>query len=585
MIKAGALPLPERISLVFLALLCSAPFLQPYHLNPLTAFHSEWLALVCGLGVSIVLAGARAWRAAELPWIALSPVALAVLLFAHGALGWSPYFGQGLTAALYLLWAALLAAAVHALARSCGRHAVLDTAAAGLAAGALLSAFAGLLQHLRYPTVFDHVISRSVGSGIYGNLAQTNHFASYTTLGLVAAAYLCLRGRLGLKLLAAAALPMLFVLGLSGSRAALLYLLALFAAAAWRRRRGDDPSDKRLFAICAAYLAGYLLLQQASGAGWFGGAGHEVVTALDRFSSGAASIQDRLRLWQGAWTLFLAHPLWGGGWGSFALGFFDQAATLFPDGGYKLYNNAHNIVLHLLAETGIAGPACLALPAVLAWRGRGEVRDSHVLLFAAGVATVLLLHSLLEYPLWYAYFLAPAALVCGVLPLGVCRLSMARLWRLLAGTLLLGSSINLVVLWRDYRLFESVFWMRAAPERREELAGIMVRLHRNPLLRHYVEMAYTLPMRLNESELTGQLYANSRAMHFVPLDTLVYRQVLLLTLADRGDEAVALLARARAAWPVPPEEYRTDLKRLSSSQPARFAPLLESASRRTPAQP
>lgn len=584
--KAGALPLPERFSLACLALLCSAPFLQPYHLNPLTAFHSEWLAFVCGLGVSTVLAGARAWRGAELPWIALSPVALAMLLFAHGALGWSPYFGQGLTAALYLLWAALLAAAVHALARSCGRHTVLDAAAAGLVAGALLSAFAGVLQHLRHPTLFDHVISRSTGSAIFGNLAQSNHFASYVTLGLVAVAWLHLRGRIGRAVLAAAALPMLFVLGLSGSRAALLYLLALFALAAWRRRRDAGPAAGRLFMISAVYVGGYLVLQQAVGAGWFGAAGREVVTALDRFSSGAASIQDRLRLWQGAWTIFSAHPLWGSGWGTFALGFFEQAAALYPAGGYQLYNNAHNVVLHLLAETGIAGPACLAVPAFLAWRGRArEGGDGLVAVFAGGVAAVLLLHSLLEYPLWYAYFLGLAALVCGVLPLGVCALNMARLWRLLACALLAGSSINLAVLWRDYRQFESLFWMPAARDRREEIAGIMVRLHRNPLLRHYVEVAYTLPMRIDAAEAAGQLYANSRAMRFVPLDTLVYRQVLLLVLADRGTEALALLGRARAAWPKAPAEYTADLDRLSRSQPARFAPLLESASRRATAQP
>ena len=48
-------PFFARFALLCTALLCSIPFLQPYHRNPLTAFYSEWFAMALGLGVATVL--------------------------------------------------------------------------------------------------------------------------------------------------------------------------------------------------------------------------------------------------------------------------------------------------------------------------------------------------------------------------------------------------------------------------------------------------------------------------------------------------------------------------------------------------
>ena len=68
-----------------MALLCAAPFLQPWHRYPLTAFYSEWLAFALGLGAMAVLFERRAWTTPAVPWIALLPFMLAALLILHGA--------------------------------------------------------------------------------------------------------------------------------------------------------------------------------------------------------------------------------------------------------------------------------------------------------------------------------------------------------------------------------------------------------------------------------------------------------------------------------------------------------------------
>ena len=65
-------------------------------------------------------------------------------------------------------------------------------------------------------------------------------------------------------------------------------------------------------------------------------------------------------------------------------------------------------------------------------------------------------------------------------------------------------------------------------------------------------------------------------MRFAPLATLAYREVLLLALADRPAEALALLLRARRAYPAAPPEFARDLDRLAREHPARMRPLVES---------
>lgn len=575
-----------RFSLLCAALMCALPFIQPHHRYPLTAFYSEWLALALGAGVIAVLLGRRAWEAAEVPWAALSPLALALLLFGHGLLGWSPYFGSALASALYLVWVSLLIVAARALARECGAVRLSETMAMGIAGGALLSALVGVIQHLQWPTLLDTVVIRTTGAAIFGNLAQANHFATYTVLGLLSLAWLHARGRTGLPVTALAVLPMLFVLGLSGSRAAVLYLLAAFGLAAWARSRDQNATATRLLWLTGLYLAGYFLMQVVVDAGFFRHDARLSVTALERFTTAGASVADRIRLWQAAWMLFTEQPLSGAGWGMFGLRFFEMAAVHYPDAAYQLYQNPHNLVLHLLAETGLPGLVCVVVPLGIAlWPSAAAngPRPERWLIPALGA--VLVLHSLLEYPLWYAYFLGIAGLLLGLLPLRMHQLRMGSRWRWLVAASLCAAIFNLASLWLDYRGFEAIFQSRPGAVDRRQLPALMMRLHQNPLLRPYVEVATAFSISLDEAGLDRQLFVNSRALRFVPEVSLVYRQVLLLALADRPAEARALLAQARQAYPVPPQDYVENLERFAVTQPARIRPLLESAPRRATGRP
>lgn len=570
-------PLFAHFSLICTVLLCTLPFLQPYHLYPLTSFYSEWLAFALGLGVMTVWMDDRLQARAGIPWVALSPFALAVLLMVHGLLGWSPYFGQALTGALYLAWAGLMIMAGRALAQIWGFEKLILVIASALAAGALLSAAAGIIQFYELKTPLNAWVAQSRGAALFGNLAQTNHFASHATLGLLSLAYLSLRGRRAAWVALPCTLPLLFVLGLSGSRSVWLFLLAALALAAGLRAVTRDDANRRLFIVVGVMVIVYFLMQMAVQAGWIRPAEQEAVTAVDRLFSSPGSISDRFRLWGAAWALWLEHPLQGLGWGGFAADYYRHVTAIDADNLYGLYQNSHNIVLHLLAETGLIGGLLLVVP-LLIWifHVLRAPRDAR-LWWLLGLTGVFAIHSLLEYPLWYAYFLGVAALLLGIAETPA--LAMRRI-RLLAFVLLLAGGFNLAALWTGYRTFERIFHPGPNELPPANLAALMTGLHRDPMLMPYVELSTALALNLDETGHKQHLFLNSRALRFSPQPRLVYRQALLLALADRPQEAREQLLRARRAYREP-AEFAVDLARLARIHPERMQPLLESAPRGT----
>ncbi|MBX3661383.1 MAG: O-antigen ligase C-terminal domain-containing protein [Burkholderiales bacterium] len=568
---------PARLGLAAATLLCVLPFLQPYHRYPLTSFYSEWLALACGLGVIAVLMGRRAWSDAEVPWASLPLFALAGWLIVHGAAGWSPYFGQALLGALYLVWAGLLVIAGRALVRACGADAVGTVLAGALVASALLSALVGVIQHFNLITPVNDYITRLHGAAVFGNLAQANHYAALIALGLFSIAQLHSRGRLPLPAAALIALPLLFVLGLSGSRSVWLYLLAGFAWALRLRMAGDDRQTRRLFAWTASFIILHYLLQLAAGYGWLAPAQREAVTAVERLFTGAASVSDRIALWQAALAIAAERPLQGVGWGGFAIAYFQHLAGPAAAGSPGLYNNVHNLPLHLLAETGVIGASLLLLPLAWGlWRAlRARPDPAHWWLWAT--LGVFGLHSLLEYPLWYAYFLGIAALLLGLCPAPALRPRLARFGRLIAASAVLAGAANLLFLWNDYRVFERAVRPTMEQLRDPDFVNTILRIHRNALLTPYVELSMVMPLPASAEDLQRRLALNERVIRFTPQPVLVYRQALLLAFAGRAAEARNLLAAARRAYPAAPAGFEERLAQLAREQPALFRPLLESA--------
>lgn len=257
---------------------------------------------------------------------------------------------------------------------------------------------------------------RETNSGTpVGLFANRNHNAVFIATTLLIAAYLFAEyrrlTRRGDRSVAPAAIGFVFVLVMvtlfiNGSRAGLLVgALALGLGTAlyiWARRMEPKDGHTRPMGLWTGYLpiALVLLIAVAGGLALFSEA-----SSFDRLVK--LSLGEELRVQILPQVAAMANDNWvfGTGFGSFEHAYRSYEASEWLRGTYV--NNAHDDWLQWIIEGGL--PAMLILLAFVLWLGsrcvahwrvrHGEAARTGMVLTAAGVLVLLLVASLLDYPL------------------------------------------------------------------------------------------------------------------------------------------------------------------------------------------
>ena len=570
-----------RASLLLIGLAWTLPFLQPRHRFPLTAFYSEWLAFGLGLAALLLLAARQSWREAELPVVALLPPALALLLGTQAVLGSVPYPEQAITVTLYLLWASLLVLLAGVLVRELGMAVIVTTLAWALLVGGLLNALAGYAQHYFAVQAPDVLVTRKMAERVYGNIGQPNHLAAYVTMALCSVAYLHGSGRMRAVGAVACAALLLPALALSGSRSPWFYLAIMAALSLLLYRARRDDSSKRLLVGCVCLIPGFVLagLIVAQWGVAATTAVGEPVTSAQRLFEAATGPAPRIQLAAEAWQLFMSVPVLGAGWGQFAWHHFVYVAATGAAAAPGVYNHAHNIVLHLLAETGVAGGLLVTGAAVLWLMDLRGIRLDLEWWWVLALLGVLGAHSMMEYPLWYSYFLGIAAVLLGLGAQRTIHLRLPGLARMTVAVLMLAGWLNLISVMPYYRDFERLVFLPGSPgvaqPDKKEFDEAIARAHREPILTPYVEFAVAFSLAVNEDKLTEKLDLITRAVRFAPVSYVAYRQSLFLALAGKRDAALERLGQAARVYPGDLPGVHAELAGLARSRPDAFTPLLE----------
>lgn len=588
-----------HISLALVGLMWVLPFLHYRHRLPLTTFDQEWWSALLGVLALSLLLARDFWQQAEIPRIVQLPAALIAVVSLQGALGKIIYFDKTLLYVLYLLFAALLMMLGARLRVSFGLARLAQVLAIFLLIGAELSALTGMLQHYRWHTWLDTVITAKVSSGVYGNLAQTNHFANYIALGLVSLGLLHHQQRLKAGYVAVLAAPLLFVMALSGSRSSWLYLLMMGGLAWWWARR--DSAQRPLLRYSLLLIAGFGVMNLIAQMSLMTSASSGSVSTVQRLFDGSATGDIRLYLWREAGLMFTQSPWLGVGFGQFAWHHFQLLPVLQQGNIVGLYNNAHNLIFQLAAEAGIAGLLALILPlgvwlfglqrryAISSRAGTVEKGQLRATLDAAhwwGYAAlgVLAIHSMLEYPLWYTYFVAIAAILLGALDETRYRLELRITGRLSVAVILLLGLVTLVQLHNGYRVLQQT--LAIYPESSNNYAALariregLAAVHRGSLLSPYVELPLSGQIVVNGERPKEKLALNTRVMRFMPIGAVVYRQAMLLAQDDRQEQAKSMLEQAIWSYPNGFADARRQLAELAEKDSEHFSALLEFALRK-----
>jgi hypothetical protein len=436
-------------SLMLLAGCLFVAFLLPFHFNPFRTFFNDWLAI---LGVVIVLAYYLEGKSVSirLPWVALIPLCLAAAIALQVMLG---MLSESWDAFLPIIYFAVAAIAIILGASISSREEGATKLCLALAGAhlfaALISVVIATMQFVGAEVPFAPfmmLMRHKAGIGIrpYANLGQVNHLALLYCAALASAWWFYQSGRIKAKV--AIAMVLFLVWGLALTQSRIGWIIApLFACVIyyWRGKVGvRSMSGWLLIGVGVLYAAQVMLMPSIASA-------LNVTTESAAVHMFEGTGSDRIALYTQAWKLSLAHPWFGLGWFQFGpqqvMGGVD-----FPVSIYSQY--VHNILLNFAAELG--WPITITVFGLLAlWLFRSFVfRSISIDVGFAGLFFIaVLVHSLVEYPLWYAMVLLPVALLIGMVhqaQLGSKEVGVSR-WYIFPLVILMG--VGLLGISMDFR--------------------------------------------------------------------------------------------------------------------------------------
>ena len=388
------------------------PMLLAPTVSPTSTFFNQLCAFAgMALWLGLWVARSQPLPAQRLSRGLRSLLILLVMLAVAQGLTEAP-LGQRLIPIATLLLGATLALAAGLSAQS-GRD---DTLWAGLLIAlllaGLLSVGIGLMQVFA-PTWTDGLwvaMPTTPGRAI-GNMRQPNQLSTLLLWACAAAVWLALRLRWRLPVLAAALVLLVLADVLTASRTGMVGVLML---ALWGLIDRRLPGRVRLLLLgtVLVYALGWWGMEQWSAStGQFFYGDDQVKKTLHGDPSSS-----RGRIWANTLALIAQHPWTGVGPGAFN---FVWSMTPFPDRPVAFFDHSHNLLLQLAVDSGLPfAAAVVALAAWVVWRSRAAFTQADDLRAsgarcAAFMLALVLVHSLLEYPLWYVYFLLPTALMAG----------------------------------------------------------------------------------------------------------------------------------------------------------------------------
>jgi len=480
---------------------------------------------------------------------------------------WLNPFAQGpspATAPLLFSWLCAVVLIILGVARLSTADRLVSVAAWSWVIAAMISSCIGLLQYFGAASDFSPWVNQTRYGEAFGNLRQRNQFATLTNIALAALVWIAMHvhgGNTTRRRLADVSLA-LFAAGLlavgnaiSSSRTGLFELLLLCALfGSWGQWRNLQVCRVLVCAVLV-YAVGALCIPYLAG--------------LDLYSYGAFArlgkddaCSSRLVLWSNVLHLIAQKPWLGWGWGELDYAHF---ITLYNGPRFcDILDNAHNLPLQLAVELGV--PLALLICGGFAWwvwcQKPWAERDA-TRQMAWAVIAVILLHSMLEYPLWYGPF---------QMALGIClillvyhpkppseakgsfdnasnlpsnHISYARAATVSIAFMLLG--FTAYAAW-DYRRISQIY---LPPEARDAYyrSDTLGKIRSSWLFADQVQFAELMITPLSQANAALTFQAANRVLHYSPEPRVIEKLIESAVMLGRDDQAMAYLARYRVAFP------------------------------------
>lgn len=384
--------------------------LQPDHFPPWIAFHNE-----APVFVGLTLA-AMSWlllkrTQIQIGWGPLVLLGMAAYTFAQLLGSKTLYIGDVALAFAYL--------AGMALAWILGYHwqlglekqepshsgAVMGSLAWTILLTASISSAIAWMQWFNLEELwFPWVMAANHTPRSIGNLAQPNQLSTLLLMGVISAGILYEKKAFGGMVATLLVALISSAVVLAQSRTAFLVVVMLLLWVMLKRKTLSRVTWKAVLTWSVLFLLVSVTFHQSI---------EDTLTEKSPLGSSMTEIGGRPVLWAQFWEAIKVQPWSGYGWIRTAEA--QQIGALVKP-GLEQASYTHNHVLDLVIWFGI--PVIAILMGWAAWamwkRYQQGQEDTRVTLLLALLAP-LVAHSMLEFPLAYAYFLFPAGLILGLL--------------------------------------------------------------------------------------------------------------------------------------------------------------------------
>ncbi len=414
--REGRFPISE-LAFGAAALLAVLSWLIPLHVLPWVSWHSEVLAFLAAFLLAWVmlfrLVRCDGSRTVKLPFLAVPFVLFALLALMQGANGLIAFWGDALVFVFYMALCVICLVLGFAFSRTeptsgaavdAGGNRALTYIAIALLVGAFASvvvAFAQIFE-LWESSIWINRMFHLRRPG--GNLGQPNQLATLLLMGLGSVFFLYESGKL--KALSSVLILLVLCIGLAitESRAGVLSFLALVAWWFLKNKRVGFRLSPWVVVLTATGFLSFFWLWPS------------LFAYVQQITGGDAEVNikagSRLVVWPQLLEALAQRPWFG--WG---LGEVSKAHNAVAD-AYSIsepFSYSHNIFLDLGLGIGLPLAAFIAVLALVWSCRRAKAVNCLEPWYCLAIVLPFAVHSMLEFPFAYAYFLVPVMLVLGVL--------------------------------------------------------------------------------------------------------------------------------------------------------------------------
>lgn len=272
----------------------------------------------------------------------------------------------------------------------------------------LISSFFSIFQWLNIYNNFIFIMDFK-GNRPYANMAQPNHLATFLSVSVLACWYLFEKNKLNSIFCISLCLLFIFSIALTQSRTVWLISIFVISVIFLKNKNFKYNLNKKIFLLWLFYfilcvlvlptlnvfLANYFDIIQTS-------------TILERTTTGYT----RFNIWNQMVQALIEKPWSGYGWNQTTAA---QFSVIDQHPGNEWATSGHNLFLDIIIWCGL--PLGIFIIVFIFYFYMRLIKNINSIsdLFSFLAISIIGIHSLFEYPLYYSYFLLIFGLFCGVL--------------------------------------------------------------------------------------------------------------------------------------------------------------------------